>query len=269
MDDASLDALLAAPPVPPEHRLAYGTAPSQYVDLYVPAQRPVSGLHPTVVAFHGGFWRAEYDGAHFSHACAALAREGFAVASVEYRRIGQNGGFQGTLDDAAAALALVHGMADRFALDRARVLALGHSAGGQLALWLAARRPVAALDAEAQQMAGVVALAPVADLVRGQALGLGAGVIETFLGGTPEDAAAAYVAASPAALLPLGVRQVVIHGEHDDVVPVALVEQYVHRARELGDDARLEILPGADHYCVIDPRSAQWATVVAALRGLQ
>lgn len=260
--------MLAAPPRPATERIAYGEAPEQFVDLYLPAHPPRAERHPLVVAIHGGFWRAQYDLAHLSHACASLAAAGIAVASLEYRRVGQpGGGYPGTLRDAAAALELVRSVADAHRLDTTRVVLTGHSAGGQLALWLGAQRAVERpVGHEPMRIASIVALAPLSDLVRGHAAQLGAGAIDAFLGGSPEQVAAAYVDASPAAHLPLGVRQVLIHGEHDDMVPIALTEEYVHRARALGDAVELVTLPGADHYCVVNPHSAEWPVVMHHLR---
>lgn len=257
----SLEAMLAAPPVRASRRLPYGAHAEQFVDLYLPSERALR--HPVVIAIHGGFWRSRYDLAHLSHACAALAAEGFAVASLEYRRIGhEGGGYPGTLHDAAAGVALVQAVQDRFSLDSSRMVTLGHSAGGQLALWLAER----SVGADGPPIAGVVALAPVSDLVAGHALGLGGGVIESFMGAGPEAAAAAYAVASPAARLPLGVRQVLLHGENDEEVPLSLSRGYVQHARDRGDDVQLVVLPGGDHYCVIDPRSKEWSQVVAHVR---
>lgn len=251
--------MLAAPPRPATHRVPYGAAPEQFVDLYLPEHPPRGERYPLTVAIHGGFWRAQYDLAHLSHACAALAAAGTAVASLEYRRVGQDGGgYPGTLHDVDAAWDLVRSLADAHRLNTRRVVIVGHSAGGQLALRLGARLAAGHLP---MQIACVVALAPLADLARGHAAGLGAGAIDTFLGGSPDTAAAAFVDASPAAHLPLGVPQVVIHGELDDVVPVSLSEEYVHRARSLGDSVELVVLPGADHYCLVNPHSADWLVV--------
>jgi acetyl esterase/lipase len=265
----ALEAMMATPPVPATHRIAYGEAPEQFVDLYLPPHPPAGERHPLIVAIHGGFWRAMYDLAHLSHACAALAATGVAVASLEYRRVGQGGGYPGTLQDATAGLDLVRSVADTHRLDTTRVILTGHSAGGQLAMWLGARRPIEGpVGYEPMQIAGIVGLAPLSDLVRGQAEQLGEGAIDTFLGGSPETAAAAYVEASPAAHLPLGVRQVIIHGEADDVVPVSLSEHYVHDARASGDSIELVVLPGADHFCVVNPFAAEWPVVVQHLRAL-
>lgn len=255
--EETLEAMLAAPPVPATHRLVYGDSPQQFVDLYLP-EGP--GPHPLLVAIHGGFWRALYDLGHLSHACAALASMGFAVASLEYRRCGQpGGGYPGTMDDVSAALAL---LATRTDLDLTRVALLGHSAGGQLALCAAKHGP------PSMQIAGVIGLAPLSDLVHAFALDLGQGAIGSFCGGSPEEVPAAYAAASPAARLPLGVRQIVVQGELDDIVPLALAVPYCAQAKQAGDDVLLDVLPGADHFSVIHPRSKEFGRVAEHVRTL-
>lgn len=260
--------LLDLPAPKADRREAYGDHPQQSVDLYLPKG---PGPHPLVLAFHGGFWREKYDLLHLGHLCAALAADGCEVHSVEYRRLGhEGGGFQGTLDDVSAAAAwLDSSLAPE---DGQRPLvALGHSAGGQLALWLSRkhRRP---RDPEHPLQnplfAGVVALAPVSDLVEAARLGLGEGVVLDFMGGGPEDRAAQYAQASPRALLPLGVRQIVIHGTDDDTVPYSLSQAYVLDARQEGDDATLETLKGMGHFEPIDPRSAAFPVVLGAVRKL-
>jgi acetyl esterase/lipase len=231
-------------------RISYGPAPSQFADLRLPE---ATGPHPLVVLFHGGFWRAAYGLEPLDALATALTREcGVATWNVEYRRVGEpGGGWPGTFDDAVSAMGAVP-------VDDSRVVLLGFSAGGQLALWLARR--VAAL--------GVVALAPVSDLERAAQLGMNRGIVPELLGGTAVDVPERYAAASPARLLPLGVRQVLVHGTEDDQVPLALSESYVERARAAGDLAELRTLEGANHFDLMDVGSRCWPIIRDAVVGL-
>jgi len=241
--------VLSRPIVDRPTRLSYGADPSQHGDLRLP---PGAGPHPLVIALHGGFWRARYDLVHLGHLCAALTAAGFATFSVEYRRVGQpGGGVPGTLDDALAGARFALGLPS---VDAARGVLLGHSAGGQLALWAA----------KGVAVQGVVALAAVSDLARASELRLGDGIVDDFLG----DAPGAVELASPCARLPLGRRQRLVHGDQDDTVPFELSERYVARARRLGDDAELIALPGAGHFEPIDPLSSAWPAVLSAVRDL-
>jgi dipeptidyl aminopeptidase/acylaminoacyl peptidase len=115
---------------------------------------------------------------------------------------------------------------------------------------------------------GAVSLAGVVDLARAHALGLSADATGDLLGGAPEAVPERYAAASPAALLPLGAPQVLVHGTADDSVPFALSEGYVEAARAAGDEATLLALPGTGHFEVIDPRAREWPEIVAAIRRL-
>lgn len=251
--------VLEAPPVSADAVLSYGSGPMQRGELRLPSHAPSAAPHPLVVAFHGGFWKARYDLSHLSFACAALAAEGFATFSVEYRRVGQAGS-SGTLEDAARATRFASELAERYPVDPSRTVLLGHSAGGQLALWAAG-----AVRADTR-LSGVVALAPVSDLRAGWEAGLGGGAVAAFLGGSPDEVAPAYREASPLERLPLEIPCALLHGTEDDTVPPSQSERYVAHARALGDPARLELLPGAGHYDVIDPRSSAWPEVVAAVR---
>ena len=259
--------ILSEPPPLATTRVVYGPDTQHFADLYLPEGR---GVHPVIVGIHGGFWRAKYDLAHFGHAAAALARAGFAVFSLEYRRIGQEGGgCPGTLHDVARGTDFLREVATKHSLDLKHVLTLGHSAGGQLALWLAARNGLPDLrGALPQPLHGVVALAPVCDLVRAWELRLGDGVVETFMGATPSAAPDRYKLASPAARLPLKVPQRLLHGSADDSVPIALSEGYVRAGKSAGDDVELIRMEGAGHFDLINPRSASFGRVVKAAQGL-
>jgi acetyl esterase/lipase len=235
--------ILTLPAPPADLRLPYGTEPRQFIDFRIP---PRPG--PLVVHFHGGFWRNRFDLLHAGHFCAALTAAGFTTANVEYRSVGDaGGGWPGTLEDATAAF--------RFAASRFRgpVVATGHSAGGHVALWLAARE---------SGLTAAVALAPVACLVRAWELQLGNGAVEEFLLGAPAQAPDVYAAACPSGLSS-AVRRILIHGTADDIVPLSVSALYCER--RAADPVSLIEIPGGDHFDPIDPRSQGFARVLAAV----
>ena len=232
--------ILELPPPPGGTRIPYGNDPNQFGELRLPVG---PGPHPVVIFIHGGFWREKYTLDHAAHACQALADAGYAVWSLEYRRIGQaGGGHAGTTADVEAGARFLAGIPD---LDLSRVVAVGHSAGGYLALWLAARGTI--------PLSGVVALAPVADLAYAQKFRLGDGVVDQFLqGGTPPPLQTTLV------------PQILVHGTHDDVVPFEISRRFAGTSVH----STLTPLPGARHFEVIDPRSLEWPSVVAAISAL-
>jgi acetyl esterase/lipase len=249
---------VAAPAV---HR--YGPGPEQWGELWLPDPGAGGAPPPLAVLVHGGFWRAPRTCALLRPLAAALARDGWAAWNLEYRRVGQPGaGWPGTCEDVAAGVHAVAGLAGAHRLDLDRVLLVGHSAGGQLAL-LAAARPGAASRARA-----VVSLAGVVDLVDGARAGIGEGAVAAFLGATPDQAPERYAAASPLARLPLGLRQLLVHGDADPRVPVDQSRRYVAAATAAGDPAELLELPGVDHMALIDPTSPAWRRVAARLLDL-
>jgi acetyl esterase/lipase len=226
-----------------------------------------------VVLLHGGYWRARYGLEYFGHAAAALRDERLAVWNVEYRRLGNpGGGYPGTFLDVGRALDALRGLAERFPLDLGRVVALGHSAGGQLALWAGGRHrlpdgnPLASPDP--LRLAGAVALAGVVDLRRAWELQVSDAVVNDLLGGSPKEVDARYRSASPIELLPLGVPQILIHGTDDGSVPLELSGRYYRAALAAGDRCELAVLTGAGHFEVVAPRSAEWQHVLAAVRSL-
>lgn len=262
--------MLETPAPPADARIPYGNAAHQFGELRLPRGE---GPHPVVVVVHGGFWRAKYDLEHVGHLCADLTSRGYATWSLEYRRVGHpGGGWTGTFEDVSLGTDSLRTLAARHPLDLGRVVVLGHSAGGHLALWLAGRgrlEPGQPLHVPRPlEPRGAVSLAGVVDLERAQALRLGDGIVETFLGGTPEQVPERYRLASPAALLPLGVRQVLVHGAEDTIVPLSLSAGYHARATRLGDSVRLVSLPGAGHFELIDPRAQEWSRVIEAVASL-
>lgn len=251
-------------------RLAYGADPSAFGELTLP---PGDGPVPVVVVVHGGFWRSAY-GLDLGRPLAAdLARAGVAAWNVEYRRVGDGGGWPATFADVAAAVDLLAGPGQEAAggrLDLGRVVAVGHSAGGHLAAWLAARPGLPAGTPGAGprvRLRGVVSQAGVLDLVDCAEQCLGRGAVAELLGGRPDRVPDRYALASPAARVPLGVPVVAVHGDADANVPIRQSERYVAAALAAGDDAELVRLPGVDHFAVIDPADPAWRTCRdAALR---
>jgi acetyl esterase/lipase len=263
----TLDDYLALPPVVADARVAYGPAPEQFGDLYLPAG---PGPHPALVLIHGGCWRARYDLAPLGGLCAALRAEGFVIWSLEYRRIGAGGGWPSTLADVAAGADALMGLGTP--IDPRRVLAAGHSAGGQLALWLATRprlRPDSPLWSPAPlPLAGVLALAALADLNEAVQRGLCGSAVVELLGGRPDEQPARYSEASPAAWIPLGLPVRHLAGAADETVPPDYLQAHVAQARAAGDDVELTLLPEAGHFEVVTPQGRAWAVLRRAAREL-
>ncbi|MGI8334581.1 alpha/beta hydrolase family protein [Actinomadura scrupuli] len=248
----------------PDHTVPYGPHPDQVIDIRLPARVPA----PLVVLVHGGFWRAEYDRTHTGPMADALAAAGHLVAVPEYRRSGApGGGWPGTFDDVAAAFDAVGAVAERYGADPARTVWAGHSAGGHLALWAAARHrlPPGSRWHAPGRPPGVVSLAGCASLELCDAWDLDDGAAAALMGGSAAELPERYAMADPAALLPLGAPVTLLHGTGDDRVPVGMSRAYASRAARAGDAVTLTELPGADHFALIDPLSPVWPRVLAAL----
>jgi len=258
------DDLLATPLPPADARLAYGRDSLQFGDLRLPRGR---GAFPVAVVIHGGCWLNRYDLRHAAREADALTALGIATWTIEYRRVGDpGGGWPGTFDDVEAAIDHVARLAARYPLDTQRVVLVGHSAGGHLALWAAAR---SRRRAGALRVRGVVSLAGVTDPITfGARPGACSAGVASLLGGSPAEQGARYEAASPASLVPLGVPTRLVHGDSDTSVPLEQSQRFVARARAAGDDASLVVIPGGGHFDVVAPGSAAWPAVERAVREL-
>ena len=235
-----------------DHRIPYGDDPSQFGDLFLPNR---AGPHPVVLMLHGGCWRAQYGLGPMGQLARAVANCGVAVWSLEYRRLGNGGGWPNTFLDVAHGADLLRDMADDYALDLTRVVATGHSAGGHLALWSAARgllspeSPIYTPNPLSFQ--SVVALAPVCDLERAVAWDICVDASDVLVGGHPRQVYANYYQGSPSALLPLGVPHVTINGTLDNIVPIEYVRHFVDSASKLGDEATLIGVPDVGHFEIV------------------
>lgn len=256
MSTVTSDGVLEPPAAPPDAVVRYADHSDGVVDLHLPE---TPGPHPLVVLVHGGFWRQAHDRRHVRPLARALVDLGHVVAVPEYRRVGPlepHGGWPATGDDVRAAYAALPGLLRGLDVEVSTTVLAGHSAGGQLALWLACQHAVPPPDR-------VVALGPVADLRAGARARLGDGAVHDLLGGGPEAVPVAYDDADPMGLLDRAdpaTALVMVHGTHDDVVPVEHSRGVARR------HPRVTLLtPEADHFAVIDPQSAAWPGVLAAL----
>ena len=243
--------------------LRYGPTIEQYGELWLPAN---PGRHPVVVVIHGGFWRRRYGCDLMRPLSAALAATGLAAWNIEYRRIGSpGGGWPGTLLDVAAAVDHLSTLQTRppeelpadVGLDLTRVGVIGHSAGGHLATWVAGRHSLLPDDpgsAPVVRPVVAVSLAGVLDLADAAHRGLGGGAVAQLLGGTPANHPDRYRVASPAERLPVGVPQLLVHGDRDSNVPLACSVTHRDRAGAAGDQVTLAVQRGVGHFEVIDPR---------------
>ncbi|NIL62855.1 alpha/beta hydrolase family protein [Salinispora arenicola] len=255
-------AVLTRPAPAPDLTVAYDHHPDQIADL----RRP-TGAGPArrlVIVVHGGFWRAEYDRRHTAPLATALAALGHPVAQVEYRRTGQpGGGWPGTLTDVLTGVSELPRLAAEAFPDAVAAgppVLIGHSAGGQLALYAAATMPTA--------VGGVLALAPVANLAEAYRLDLDTGAVGALLGGGPAEVPDRYAACDPRSLLPISSRIVVMHGALDRQVPVAMSREFAAAGCAAGSDVNLIELPTCEHFSLIDPESEAWPDVADALRSI-
>ncbi|TLM88166.1 alpha/beta hydrolase [Pseudarthrobacter sp. NamE5] len=245
------------------HRYQYGEDSSQWGELFLP-ELPDGGTHQGVaVVIHGGYWRPRY-GAELGEPLASdLAAHGVAAWNLEYRRAGNGGGWPHTFSDVLAGIDKLREIAPLHALDLTRVVALGHSAGGQLAVWAAGRDRLGGLGLQAEhrelepnaggvRLAGVVSQSGVLDLGEAERLNLSNGAVANLLGGPSSEFPGRYRYADPMAALPLGVPVYAVHAEGDEDVPLSMSTSYVDASRCGSVPAQLVMVPG-DHFALIDP----------------
>jgi len=249
------DDVLSRQPPKADARLTYGSDPNQFLDLRLPPDKGTPC--PLLINIHGGYWRAKYTLDHAGHLCAALTAKGLATANLEYRRVGnEGGGWPGTFADIRSAYQFLIQNAHRNGFDKQRIVVMGHSAGAQLALCLAAHE---------SSLAAVISLAGVVDLQRAYQLHLSNDAVVKFLRGTPTEVPDHYREADPMALSVVNTPQWLFHGIADDVVPPTFSRDYVDRKHKRTgkdtEDVHLLEIADTDHFDVIDPLSKAWKRI--------
>jgi acetyl esterase/lipase len=257
----------------PDRRIRYaGTSPVQYGDLRLPRRRPPAAGHPVAVVIHGGAWHADWTSDYTAPLAEALAEAGIASWNIEFRRLGnRGGGYPGTFSDVAAATDFLRTLAGTYPLDLSRIVVVGHSSGGHMALWLAARGQLPDAGGlrgrDPLPLAGVVSLAGVNDLDDALALGGRTDVLD-LVGAGRVAAEGRLATTSPGRLLPLGVPQVLIVGTRDEPWRIEMTRRYAAAAAEAGDRVDLRILEGANHADVVDPHGPAPTLIARAVQSL-
>ena len=261
-----MTSVLDRPSPAPDLTVPYGTRPEQVIDLRLPPPaRRQAGRVPLIVLVHGGFWRPAYDRRHLGPMADALAAAGYLVAVPEYRRAGMaEEGWTGPFNDIAAALDRIGDIAAPHGADIGRITWAGHSAGGHLVLWAAARPGLPAGSPwpgpwSLCPAAHVVSLAGCSSLRLCAEWNLGSGAVRLLMGGGPDDVPERYAVADPAALPAPPVPVTLVHGIEDDTVPLLMSQEFTA--------GHLVEIPGAGHFDLIDPQSRAWPRVLSVLAG--
>ncbi len=253
----------------PDRRYSYGDDTQQVAELYLPETPPP---HPVIVLAHGGCYYGSYDLRPISSIARALTDEGFAVWNIEYRRAGNGGDFPNMFLDVGAATDRLREIAEEQELDLQHVISIGHSAGGHLALWLAGRKRIATTSAlysaDPLPIAGVIGLAPIADIADALERGMCGTALPVVMGSQLPTAEANLKDSSPVELLPLAVPQIHIVGSEDDLIRENL-QRYVDAALDAGDDVELIVLEGAGHFELVAVDKPEWQQAVEAIQRLR
>lgn len=265
--------IAALPQLAADATISYGSDSLQFGDLRIPDG---PGPHPVAIVIHGGCWLSIANLHIMDHFCDALTRAGIATWNLEYRRVDNpGGGWPGTFDDVGQGVDHVRALTEEYNLDLNRVVVVGHSSGGHLALWAGLRNRVteeSQLHSEHPlKPIGVVSLAGPPDLrgmVERTKAVCGGDVINTLLGGSLDEVPNHYRNASPATLLPSNVAQIVIHGSDDPAIPPELGQAYVEAGKSVGESIGFISIPNAAHFEMIAPWTASWPIVEASVKSL-
>lgn len=251
----------------PDHRISYGKHSEQFGELYLPKE---NNLHPTIIMIHGGCWQARYNLTVLGQLSKALTKIGYAVWNIEFRRLGNGGGFPITFEDVAMGADFLNTIAKKYALDLNSLTAMGHSAGGHLALWLAGRHHLSRSSKfhsnSAIKLERVISLAGIPDLVAGVEQDICRGACLNLMGGLPNKIPEQYQLASPHHLLPLNIPHWHLVGEHDPLVPVSYLEPFIQRAKQQDTHVHFEVIPEIGHFEMVMPNTVSWNYIKEALQ---
>jgi acetyl esterase/lipase len=262
------------------HKYQYGADPSQWGELFLPEANGKQTPKGVVVVIHGGYWRSQY-GAELGEPLARdLAMHGMAAWNLEYRRAGNGGGWPHTFEDVLAGIDKLRDLAEEHDLDLRNVVALGHSAGGHLAVWAAGRDKLGSLPAPeadrqlvrkngngAVHLTGVVSQSGLLNLADAEKLDLSNGAVSNLLGGPARRYPKRHMYVDPMSTVPLTVPVYAVHGLEDDTVPLSQSEAYAIAARAAGAPVQLLKLPG-DHFALIDPKAPSYRKCRELVQGL-
>ncbi len=260
---------------PAAYRISYGKDPMQFGDLRLPVNKPTP--YPVAIIIHGGCWMSKFaDNQNTAALADVLRNTGIATWNIEYRGEDQvGGGWPGTFKDVAKSADYLRNIANQYSLDLHRVIVIGHSAGGHLALWLAARHQLPSSSQLYTKnpliLRGVIVLGGVPDLKafrKQEESACEGNVVEKLLGNTGDQVEKHFKDASPKELLPLGIPQILIYGTEDQVVPITLGDAYRQVAEKKGDTVKLIEVKYAAHQTYTIPYSVTWPVIQSAVQSL-
>jgi len=258
--------------IPFDYWIPYGPEEPQFGELSVPEEG--KGPFPIVVFIHGGCWLSAYNLDYLSAVCRDLVNEGFAVWAPEYRRVGdEGGGYPNTFADVQKSLEHLRELAQMYPIDAQNIILMGHSAGGHLALWLANQKNLSPNHPLFQKnplpIKGVIALAGITDLASYDKVGNDcSSAVARLMGGKPEELSQQYRENSPVFTVPNHIPTRLIHGDRDNIVPIAQSETYADAASKNGDDVRVVRIEGGGHFDMVYPHSAAWQTIKQEVKSL-
>ena len=270
-DIRTVDDYLALKPVKPTNHIAYGEHDQQFGELYLPqsvSEQEQQKLYPIIILLHGGCWRAAYDSSVLGGLSQSLCQLGYAVWNLEYRRLGNGGGWPVTFQDVALGTDFLRSIADKYYLDLHRVITMGHSAGGHLALWLASRNKLATDSVVYQPkplaIQSVISLAGIPDLDQASKRSICRGAVDELMGGSPDAIAKKYKQGSPHHLEPFDISTYHLVGEFDPIVPFPYLAQYLEE--NPSPHKQLDIIPDIGHFEMVMPDTIAWDYILRALQ---
>jgi len=250
-------------------KITYGEDPNQFGELRIPEG---DSLFPVIVILHGGCWQSIYDKSLMDAMAEDLTNRGYATWNLEYRRIGNGGGWPNTFLDVATGFKKLTDLAKTYPIDLQKILITGHSAGGHLALWLGAQNQLAdSSEIKTQDLpkiTGIVSLAGITDLETYLAPSGCGSSVDDLIGGGPTQFPERYFAGSPISFVPLCIPQVLINGEEDQIVPISHISPYYEMSVAAKDKIQLVSIPNAGHFEIITPGSNAWEAIIQAFADL-